>query len=219
MDVLFPFGHGLSYTNFEYSNITISDDNIKDTDTVTVTVDITNTGDVFGKEVVQLYVSPKNNKIIRPVKELKGFEKIALEPGETKTVSFILNKRSFAYWNMDIHDWHVESGKYDILIGKSVSDIVLSREISVTSTVRIPKTYTLDSIFGDLMEDEKAMAVLAPLLGQFGNSLNVNDEEGGAINSQMLESMIKNMPIRALLGFVPNIELEYIYNILDKINN
>lgn len=219
MDVLFPFGHGLSYTNFEYSNITISDDNIKDTDTVTVTVDITNTGDVFGKEVVQLYVSPKNNKIIRPVKELKGFEKIALEPGETKTVSFILNKRSFAYWNMEIHDWHVESGKYDILIGKSVSDIVLSREISVTSTVRIPKTYTLDSIFGDLMEDEKAMAVLAPLLGQFGNSLNVNDEEGGAINSQMLESMIKNMPIRALLGFVPNIELEYIYNILDKINN
>lgn len=219
VDVLFPFGHGLSYTNFKYSNITISDDNIKDTDTVTVTVDITNTGDVFGKEVVQLYVSPKNNKIIRPVKELKGFEKIALEPGETKTVSFILNKRSFAYWNMDIHDWHVESGKYDILIGKSVSDIVLSREISVTSTVRIPKTYTLDSIFGDLMEDEKAMAVLAPLLGQFGNSLNVNDEEGGAINSQMLESMIKNMPIRALLGFVPNIELEYIYNILDKINN
>ena len=219
VDVLFPFGHGLSYTNFKYSNITISDDNIKDTDTVTVTVDVTNTGDVFGKEVVQLYVSPKNNKIIRPVKELKGFEKIALEPGETKTVSFILNKRSFAYWNMEIHDWHVESGKYDILIGKSVSDIVLSREISVTSTVRIPKTYTLDSIFGDLMEDEKAMAVLAPLLGQFGNSLNVNDEEGGAINSQMLESMIKNMPIRALLGFVPNIELEYIYNILDKINN
>ena len=218
MDVLFPFGHGLSYTNFEYSNITISDDHIKDTDTVTVTVDVTNTGDVFGKEVVQLYVSPKNNKIIRPVKELKGFEKIALEPGETKTVSFILNKRSFAYWNMEIHDWHVESGKYDILIGKSVSDIVLSREISVTSTVRIPKTYTLDSIFGDLMEDEKAMAVLNPLLGQFGNSLNVS-EEGGAINSQMLESMIKNMPIRALLGFVPNIELEYIYNILDKINN
>ena len=218
MDVLFPFGHGLSYTNFEYSNITISHDHIKDTDTVTVTVDVTNTGDVFGKEVVQLYVSPKNNKIIRPVKELKGFEKIALEPGETKTVSFILNKRSFAYWNMEIHDWHVESGKYDILIGKSVSDIVLSREISVTSTVRIPKTYTLDSIFGDLMEDEKAMAVLNPLLGQFGNSLNVS-EEGGAINSQMLESMIKNMPIRALLGFVPNIELEYIYNILDKINN
>ena len=218
MDVLFPFGHGLSYTNFEYSNITISDDHIKDTDTVTVTVDVTNTGDVFGKEVVQLYVSPKNNKIIRPVKELKGFEKIALEPGETKTVSFILNKRSFAYWNMEIHDWHVESGKYDILIGKSVSDIVLSREISVTSTVRIPKTYTLDSIFGDLMEDEKAMTVLAPLLGQFSNTLNVS-EEGGAISSQMLESMIKNMPIRALLGFVPNIELEYIYNILDKINN
>ena len=218
VDVLFPFGHGLSYTNFKYSNITISDDNIKDTDTVTVTVDVTNTGDVLGKEVVQLYVSPKNNKIIRPVKELKGFEKIALEPGETKTVSFILNKRSFAYWNMEIHDWHVESGKYDILIGKSVSDIVLSREISVTSTVRIPKTYTLDSIFGDLMEDEKAMAVLNPLLGQFGNSLKVN-EEGGAISPQMLESMIKNMPIRALLGFVPNIELEYIYNILDKINN
>ena len=118
MDVLFPFGHGLSYTTFEYSNMQIDKECIKDTETLTVTVDVTNTGKKAGKEVVQLYVADKESTVIRPVKELRNFAKIELAPGETKNVAFTLDKRAFAYYSVKIHDWHVESGEFDILIGK-----------------------------------------------------------------------------------------------------
>jgi beta-glucosidase len=131
MDVLFPFGYGLSYTTFEYSNLRLSSENIKDTDTLTVTVDITNTGTVSGKEIVQLYVQDVESSVKRPVKELKGFEKVYLEPNETKSVTFILDKRSFAYYNTRIKDWHVETGIFNILIGKSSRDIVLSKSLTV----------------------------------------------------------------------------------------
>ena len=96
MDVLFPFGHGLSYTTFEYSNMQIDKECIKDTETLTVTVDVTNTGKKAGKEVVQLYVADKESTVIRPVKELRNFAKIELAPGETKNVAFTLDKRAFA---------------------------------------------------------------------------------------------------------------------------
>ncbi len=116
MDVLFPFGSGLSYTTFEYSNLTLSTDSMKDTDTLTVSVDVTNTGSVAGKEAVQIYVqAPENEILIRPVKELRAFGKVSLEPGETKTLTFTLDKRAFAYWNTTLHDWHVLSGTYTIL--------------------------------------------------------------------------------------------------------
>ena len=110
MDVLFPFGFGLSYTTFEYSNLMVDKESMKDTDTLTVTVDVTNTGSMAGKEVVQLYVADKESTVIRPVKELRDFAKVELAPGETKTVSFTLDKRAFAYYSVRIHDWHVETG-------------------------------------------------------------------------------------------------------------
>ncbi len=109
MDVLFPFGHGLSYTTFAYSNMKLDKTEMNDTETLTVQVDLTNTGDRFGKEVVHLYVMPPKGNVIRPVKELKGFEKIGLHPGETKTVTFTLGKRAFAYYDTDLHAWNVES--------------------------------------------------------------------------------------------------------------
>ncbi len=124
MDVLFPFGYGLSYTTFEYANLTVDKENMKDTDTLTVKVDVTNTGSMTGKEVVQLYVADKESTVIRPVKELRDFAKVELAPGETKTVTFTLDKRAFAYYSVRIHDWHVETGEFDILIGKSSRDIV-----------------------------------------------------------------------------------------------
>ena len=95
MDVLFPFGHGLSYTDFQYSNLRVDRDIMHAEDTLKVAVDVTNAGDCFGKEVVQLYVAAEQCAILRPVKELRGFEKVALEPGETKTVEFTLSKRVF----------------------------------------------------------------------------------------------------------------------------
>lgn len=138
MDVLFPFGHGLSYTTYEYANLTTDKDQMKDTDVMTVSVDVTNTGNMAGKEVVQLYVADKESTVIRPLKELRGFEKVELAPGETKTVTFTLDKRAFAYYSVKLQDWHVETGAFDIMIGRSSRDIVLTKEVTVESTVKIP---------------------------------------------------------------------------------
>ncbi|CAH2713138.1 Thermostable beta-glucosidase B [Neobacillus rhizosphaerae] len=116
---LFPFGYGLSYTNFEYSNLSISKKEIQDVETVTVSVNVKNTGGVAGKETVQLYIKDLESSVIRPEKELKGFEKVQLQPDEEKTVTFTLDKRAFAYYDVELKDWHVETGEFEILIGKS----------------------------------------------------------------------------------------------------
>ncbi len=133
--VRFPFGHGLSYTTFNYSDIKVSADKIKDTDTVTVSFKIKNTGNVDGAEVAQVYVSDVESTIYRPVKELKGFKKVFLKAGEEKEVSVELSKRAFAYYNVNIHDWHVESGDFKILVGASSRDIKLETNVFVESTV------------------------------------------------------------------------------------
>ncbi len=134
-DVLFPFGYGLSYTTFEYSDIKLSSDNIKDTDIVTVSFKIKNTGSTDGAEVAQIYVADKESTIFRPIKELRAFEKVFLKAGEEKEVSVELSKRAFAFWNININDWMVETGEFDILVGTSSRDIKLSKTITVVSTV------------------------------------------------------------------------------------
>ncbi len=136
--VLFPFGHGLSYTTFEYSNMNASTYDMTDNDTVKIWVDVTNTGDVFGKEVVQLYVAHSNPTIFKAKKELKAFAKVALWPGETKTVEFELDKSAFAYYNVNIRDWHVESGDYTVYVAKNVSEVCLDYVIHMHSTVDAP---------------------------------------------------------------------------------
>ncbi len=137
--VRYPFGFGLSYTTFEYSDIKLSDKSIKDTDTLTVTAKIKNTGDVSGYEAVQLYVADKESTIYRPEKELKAFKKVWLNPGEEKEVSFELSKRAFAFYNVNINDWCVESGDFDILIGASSADIRLTATVNVKAeAVSIP---------------------------------------------------------------------------------
>ena len=128
-----------------------------------MSVDVTNVGKIPGKEVVQLYVADRESTVIRPVRELKGFEKIALEPGETKTVTFTLGKRAFAYWNTEIHDWHVETGAFGIQIARSSRDIELEQDVTVVSTVALPCRYTLNTIFADLMDDPKAMETFKPM--------------------------------------------------------
>ncbi len=134
-EVAFPFGFGLSYTTFEYSDIKVSADKILDTDTVTVSFKVKNTGDVDGAEVAQLYVNDVESTIYRPVKELKGFKKVFLKAGEEKEVEITLDKRAFAYYNVNINDWHVESGEFKILVGASSRDIKLEATINVESTV------------------------------------------------------------------------------------
>ena len=106
MDVLFPFGYGLSYTEFSYSNLKIDKSRITAKDTLMVSLDVTNTGSMEGKEIVQLYVSDKTHSAIRPVRELKNFTAVTLKPGETKTVSMELDYRAFAWYDTAQKDWY-----------------------------------------------------------------------------------------------------------------
>lgn len=134
MEVLFPFGHGLSYTTFQYSNLVLENlfiNFVNGSETIKARVDITNTGQVPGKEVVQLYVEDKTGAAIRPLRELKGFEKLSPAPGETKQAVFTLDKRSFAWYNTELGGWYCASGNYRILIGASSRDIRLYADVFV----------------------------------------------------------------------------------------
>ncbi len=134
-EVLFPFGFGLSYTKFEYSDLKLSADSIKDTDTLKVTYKVKNVGSADGAEISQLYVADKESTIYRPAKELRGFNKTFLKAGEEKEITIELSKRAFAYYNVNINDWHVESGEFEIMVGASSRDIRLSAAVNVESTV------------------------------------------------------------------------------------
>ena len=205
-ELLFPFGHGLSYTSFDFSNLRLSRERITDQESLTATVRVTNTGKRAGKTVVQLYVGDCESSVFRPVRELKGFEKIFLEPGESKDVSFTLDKRSFAYWNTKIHDWHVESGEFRIEIGHSSRDIACCAAVQVDSTAEIPRRYDVNSIFMDLMQDPRADTVLKPLLDGIREMFMPSDEEQSdaaqeAISNEMSLAMVKYMPLRSILSF------------------
>lgn len=151
IEPLFPFGYGLSYTSFEYSDLKLNKKTINDNDTISVNVRVKNIGDIAGKEIVQLYVKDIESTIPRPQKELKGFEKVTLEPGEEIIVTFKLDKRSFAYYNVQLKDWHVETGDFEIMVGKSSREILLKETVHIESTVIIKRKFSADSTFGDLM--------------------------------------------------------------------
>jgi len=128
--IYFPFGHGLSYTNFEYQDIKLSSQNITGDDELQVSFTIKNTGKVSGKEVVQLYIADKVSSVDRPLKELKHFDKIELKAGESKTISFTITKQDLAFWDIDESGWKAEQGKFEILIGSSSRDIRLKKSFS-----------------------------------------------------------------------------------------
>lgn len=139
-EVLYPFGYGLSYTQFKYSDLKLSAEKINSDETLTVTFNVTNVGDVDGAEVAQVYVKDTESTIYREEKSLKGFEKVYLKAGESKEINIILDKRSFAFYNVNINDWCVESGEFEILVGASSQDIKLSSKVYVDGiTDNIPK--------------------------------------------------------------------------------
>lgn len=127
-EVVYPFGYGLSYTTFEYSNMKLEELGPM---SWKVSIDVKNTGSMAGAEIVQLYIHCKKSAILRAEKELKGFQKLFLEPGEQKTAEFILEHRSFAYYNPKASDWCVEGGNYEIMAAASSADIRLSQEIMI----------------------------------------------------------------------------------------
>ena len=208
MDVLFPFGFGLSYTTFEYSGLKLSAEKIKDTETLTVTLTVKNTGSRAGKAVAQLYVGDAESTPLRPVRELKGFAKVALKPDESREVSFTLDKRAFAYWNRQIHDWHVETGVFTIEAGDSSRSLPLKAEVTVESTVELPRHYTPDSIFMDVMADPKAAPVMREFMEKtqdlFGHEETEQDGKEAAreaISEDMTLAMMRYMPLRGAMSF------------------
>jgi beta-glucosidase len=128
---LFPFGHGLSYTHFEYSGLRVSTKQIGVADSVTVTIAVRNGGPRDGDEVVQLYVHERNPVVKRPIKELVGLERITLHPGEQKQVSFTVPTTKLAYYDVATHRFVTHPGTFDLMIGASSSDVRKTTQLEV----------------------------------------------------------------------------------------
>jgi beta-glucosidase len=205
MPVLFPFGHGLSYTTFEYSDLRVSKEAFKDNEGVEVSVTVKNTGKLDGKEIVQLYVSDKTGVEIRPEKELKGFEKVALRAGESKTVTFKLNQRSFAYWNTDTNEWYAPSGTYEIKVAASSRDVRLSAQVDVTSSGKKAFTITPQTTVGDMLGNREMAALIKADFDKtcehvFGNMTDEEFEKKFPFPKVAMMGMIKSTPFRSNRG-------------------
>ncbi|MFD1953858.1 glycoside hydrolase family 3 C-terminal domain-containing protein [Paenibacillus thailandensis] len=201
MKTLFPFGHGLSYTSFAYSDLTVDRAEMKDTEKASVSVKVTNVGAVRGKEIVQLYVRDVASTVIRPEKELKGFAKVDLKPGESQTVTFELDKRAFAYYNVELKDWHVESGDFELIVASSSVKPELTAKITVLSTVKLKKRYTMNSTIGDLLQDPDTAGAINELLAEYRKSSGLFDPEQNDEHADMMAAMLQYMPLRAMLSF------------------
>lgn len=222
MEVLFPFGHGLSYTTFSYDNMQLNSSSIKDTDELTVSVSVTNTGKLAGSEILQLYVADRECTSIRPKKELKGFSKVFLEPGETKTIFFSLDKRSFAYYNVKLEDWFVESGDFDILIGASSRDIRCKQTVYVEGTVRHPFHAGDITTCGDIFLYAKDTSPLKKLLEKsaFGSQNLTDDDELGAGTGEMMRKMFEDTPLHSIISFDGGgLTIEDIKDTIQSLNN
>ena len=200
---LFPFGYGMSYTTFDYQNPKISSQTIRDVDGLTVSVDVTNTGKMAGKEVVQVYVKDHQSKLARPPKELKGFAKVELQPGETKTVIVSLDFRAFAYYHPAYRQWITEDGEFDILIGASSTDIRHSKTVTLHSTLELPSILNRESPLREWTEDPRGMSVLDPLYQQINDQMRAkfggNDSEQIGMDPM---GFLMDMPLMGLLHFL-----------------
>jgi beta-glucosidase len=200
---LFPFGYGLSYTNFEYTGIAVDKAEISDNENIQISIKVKNTGNMKGKEIVQVYVRDIESTVIRPVKELKGFEKVELVPGEEKTVVITLDKRAFAYYNTEAGNWHVESGEFEILVGRSSADIVFREKITVNSTASIKKLYTRNSTLGEILSDPDKANIIKQL---FIDKMEMFSSEEDA--EMAMTSMFAGMPLRSLVSLIKEIFTE-----------
>ncbi|MGG1553010.1 glycoside hydrolase family 3 C-terminal domain-containing protein [Paenibacillus ferrarius] len=191
LDVLYPFGHGLSYTTFEYANLRLSSDVLTNGEVLRIAVDITNTGKYAGQEVVQVYVRDVQAEVARPDKELKGFAKVALLPGETRTVEVQLDERAFAYYAEHLGRFAVEAGAFDILVGASSRDIRLSATIQFASEEDIREPLTLSHALRAWLRDER----YAGQVGQVMQYLHMDEKNP-------MYAIFLGMPIRTIIGFL-----------------
>lgn len=225
MRVLFPFGHGLSFTSFSYSDISFDKTEMDDSEILTVSCKVKNTGNVPGREVIQLYVRDLGSSIGRPIRELKDFAKVQLVPGEEKTVSFTLEMRAFAFYDVNIHDWRVETGRFMVEIGASSRDIRLSKQIEVKSTQVIKKVFTRDSFIEDILKTEKGRTYFDGVMKQLGidgdsqSMVSASDtEQLGEGGKRMLERTMMHITLSAVMNF-GRLSEEEIDGLLEMLNS
>jgi beta-glucosidase len=213
IDPLFPFGHGLSYTVFEYSDLRLSKTSIIEGSEMEVSFTITNTGGFDGAETAQLYIVPPKCRLRRPIKELKGFEKVFLGRGESRTITIKLVGRDFMYYDPEFSSWAADAGIYGILIGKSSTDIVLTGSIAMASVKERHVKVKLDTVHAELFKDEKAEKIYFSWLIEQGVIDKVDDK----LKEELAQSFVGlyntlNTHSKRFIG------KEEFQNFLDKLN-
>jgi len=222
--VQFPFGFGLSYTSFDYKKPKLSATTFKDVDGLTVSVDVTNIGELAGKEVVQVYVHDHKSKLVRPPKELKGFNKVELQPGETKTVTMTLDFRAFAYYHPAYKQWITEDGEFDILVGSSSANIRDTQTVTMQSTLDLPSILNRDSTLREWIEDPRGMSVLAPLIQQMNDQMRAtfggNDSASIGMDPMgfLMDTPLLNL-LHFLGGALPTTPEEMVDGFLAKVHS
>lgn len=191
--VRYPFGHGLSYTEFRTSDLSVA---VEGDDTVTVRATVTNTGERAGKHVVQVYVATTAGRVRRPLRELRAFAKVELAPGESREVELALDRRAFAYWDIDVSGWTVAPGEYTVQIAENASRVLAERTVTLAGDVDTA-LLTLDSAIGDWF----AHQVIGPRLREalFAGATEEQRRQAEA-DSDMME-MVASIPARQYLHF------------------
>lgn len=203
--VLFPFGHGLSYTTFQYSAPRVSSQTFRDVDGLVVAFEVTNTGAVAGQEIAQVYVHDCAASVQRPPKELKGFAKVALQPGETQTVAIPLDFRAFAFFHPGHGRWVAEAGEFDILVGASSADLRGAVRVTLQSTAALPSLLGPMSTLSEWLEDPAGRAALEPIYQQAMAAMTASvgsDGEERATEEAAAMVFLAQVPLVDLLEFM-----------------
>ncbi|NUU22385.1 MAG: beta-glucosidase, partial [Streptomycetaceae bacterium] len=193
LPVRYPFGHGLSYTAFETRDLTAT---LTGDDTASVSVTVTNTGTRAGKHVVQVYVATSAGPVRRPVRELRAFAKVSLEPGESRAVTLTLDRRAFAYYDTVYGDWVVAGGEYVVQIGRNAADVVAETTLTLVGDVLV-QPLSHESPVGDWF----AHPIVGPeLITRLSAGMPPQDPEQAEENARLLR-MVHSMPMSQFLAF------------------
>jgi beta-glucosidase len=214
IEPLFPFGFGLSYTTFEYKNLNITPSDFADTDEVSVSFTIKNTGDVKGKEVAQLYITDKESRLQRPERELKKFAKVSLDRGEEKQLSFTLSARDFSYYDGKRGMWIAESGEFKIAVGASSRDIRLTETILLQSTQEVPLAFDEYTFFREYWDNPQTREFLKELVP---NWINGFVPEGKAMDEAAFHDFLIDHPL-IKYPYITNgeISMEQVFDLVEK---
>lgn len=223
IEPLFPFGFGLSYTTFGYSNLKLDKSSMTDQETLNISIDIKNTGKVAGKEVVQLYVHDAEASIIRPIKEIKDFQKVELQPNESKTVTFELARDAFAFYDEKTSSWKVEKGVFEVLVGASSKDIRQQASLEITEVTNQSAPLTKYNTCKEFLDHPVGKALVQPIydemLGFMTRSAQDDDLEKKEEVIQFFRYIVNDMPFYKLNTFSSGkISKELLSNIIESVN-